>query len=245
LPAVSIAKPDGILDGHPASSKLELFEGYVQKIVEMAKANPKVWDDTVIMVTFDEGGGYYDSGYVQPIDFFGDGTRIPLLVISKYSEGGHVVHTYYDHVSFDKFVEANWGLKDTDLVCGRSRDNLPNPVAQGVQSVCAGQRDRPSATSWTCSTSTWHCVDEGADPWVEFANIDVPNQTKCLRGDQHRRSTALDWSLSCPGATSATGKGRVDFDSPEHYTASITMKDQGEVVRVEGKRYAACTSPSD
>ena len=94
-------------------------------------------------------------------------------------------------------------------------------------------------------TTTWHCVDEGADPWVEFANIDVPNQTKCLRGDQHRRSTALDWSLSCPGATSATGKGRVDFDSPEHYTASITMKDQDEVVRVEGKRYAACTSPSD
>jgi phospholipase C len=127
LPAVSIAKPDGILDGHPASSKLDLFEGYVQKIVEMAKANPKVWADTVIMVTFDEGGGYYDSGYVQPIDFFGDGTRIPLLVISRYSEGGRVVHTYYDHVSFDKFVEANWGLRET--ISERSRDNLPNPVA--------------------------------------------------------------------------------------------------------------------
>jgi phospholipase C len=128
LPAVSIAKPDALLDGHPASSKLELFEGYVQKIVEMAKANPKVWNDTVIMVTFDEGGGYWDSGYVQPIDFFGDGTRIPLLVISQYSQGGHVVHTYYDHVSFDKFVEANWGLDET--ISPRSRDNLPNPVAQ-------------------------------------------------------------------------------------------------------------------
>ncbi len=128
LPAVSIAKPDGILDGHPASSKLGLFEGYVKKIVEMAKANPKVWDDTVIMVTMDEGGGYYDSGYVQPIDFFGDGTRIPLLVISKFSQGGRVVHTYYDHVSFDKFVEANWGLRDT--ISPRSRDNLPNPIAR-------------------------------------------------------------------------------------------------------------------
>jgi len=127
LPAVSIAKPDGILDGHPASSKLDLFEGYVKKIVELAKANPKVWNDTVIMVTFDEGGGYYDSGYVQPIDFFGDGTRIPMLVISRFSEGGHVVHTYYDHVSFDKFVEANWNLRET--ISNRSRDNLPNPVS--------------------------------------------------------------------------------------------------------------------
>ncbi|HTA64826.1 MAG TPA: alkaline phosphatase family protein, partial [Xanthomonadaceae bacterium] len=126
LPAVSIVKPDGILDGHPASSKLELFEGYVEKIVEMAKADPKVWDDTAIMITMDEGGGYYDSGYVQPIDFFGDGTRIPLLVVSKYSQGGRVVHTYYDHVSFDKFVEANWGLGQT--ISLRSRDNLPNPI---------------------------------------------------------------------------------------------------------------------
>jgi phospholipase C len=126
LPAVSIAKPDALLDGHPASSKLELFEGYVQKIVQMVQANPQLWDNTAIVITFDEGGGYYDSGYVQPIDFFGDGTRIPMLVVSKYSTGGRVVHTYYDHVSFDKFVEANWGLNET--ISGRSRDNLPNPV---------------------------------------------------------------------------------------------------------------------
>jgi hypothetical protein len=91
----------------------------------------------------------------------------------------------------------------------------------------------------------WHCVDEGADPWLEFATIDVPDQTKCVRSEQHRRSTALDWSLSCPGNARATGKGRVDFDSPEHYVASVAMKGEGEVVRVEGTRYAACTSPAD
>ncbi|HTV84966.1 MAG TPA: alkaline phosphatase family protein [Dyella sp.] len=129
LPAVAIAKPDGLLDGHPASSKLELFEGYVQKIVQMVQANPQLWNNTAVMITFDEGGGYYDSGYVQPIDFFGDGTRIPLLVVSKYSQGGRVVHTYYDHVSFDKFVEANWGIDET--ISRRSRDNLPNPIQFG------------------------------------------------------------------------------------------------------------------
>ena len=128
LPAVSIVKPDAIVDGHPASSKLELFEGFVHKIVDMAKANPNVWADTAIVVTFDEGGGYWDSGYVQPVDFFGDGSRIPLLVVSRYSHGGRVVHTYYDHVSFDKFVEANWGLQQT--ISPYSRDNLPNPVAR-------------------------------------------------------------------------------------------------------------------
>jgi phospholipase C len=124
LPAVSIVKPDGILDGHPASSKLELFEGFTKKIIDMIQANPSVWADTAVMITFDEGGGYWDSGYVQPIDFFGDGTRIPMIVVSPFSTGGRVVHTYYDHVSFDKFVEANWSLPP---ISQRGRDNLPNP----------------------------------------------------------------------------------------------------------------------
>lgn len=91
----------------------------------------------------------------------------------------------------------------------------------------------------------WRCVDEGADPWVEFADRTSLSQMQCKRADEHRRSTALDWSLNCPGNPSSTGKGRVDFDSPEHFKASVTMEGQGEVIRVEGKRYAACTSPSD
>jgi phospholipase C len=126
LPQVSIVKPDENVDGHPASSKFELFEDFTQKIVQMVQANPTVWANTAIIITTDEGGGHYDSGYVQPIDFFGDGTRIPLLVVSPWSTGGKVVHTYYDHVSFDKFIEANWGIKTT--ISTRSRDNLPNPI---------------------------------------------------------------------------------------------------------------------
>jgi len=124
LPSVSFVKPSGFVDGHPASSKLNLFEGFVKKIVDGVKANPKLWADTAIFVTFDEGGGYWDSGYVQPLDFFGDGTRTPMIVVSKFSTGGHISHTYTDHVSVLKFIEANFGLGP---VTSRSRDNLPNP----------------------------------------------------------------------------------------------------------------------
>jgi len=125
LPAVSFVKPDGYLDGHPASSKVNLFEGFVKKIVDMTKANTSLWADTAIFITFDEGGGYYDSGYVQPLDYFGDGTRIPMIVVSNYSTGGHISHTYTDHVSVLKFIEANWTVPP---ITGRSRDNLPNPT---------------------------------------------------------------------------------------------------------------------
>jgi phospholipase C len=125
LPAVSFVKPSGWVDGHPASSKFNLFEGFTQKIVDAVKANPSLWKDTAIFITVDEGGGYYDSGYVQPLDFFGDGTRIPLIVVSPYAVGGHVVHVYYDHVSILKFIERNWSVPP---ITSRSRDNLPEPV---------------------------------------------------------------------------------------------------------------------
>jgi phospholipase C len=126
LPAVSFVKPSGLVDGHPASSKLDLFEGFTKKIVDAVQANPKLWKETAIFITFDEGGGYYDSGYVQPVDFFGDGTRIPLIVVSPYSTGGHISHVYGDHVSIIKFIERNWGLP---TITRRSRDNFPDPIA--------------------------------------------------------------------------------------------------------------------
>jgi phospholipase C len=125
LPAVSFVKPSGWVDGHPASSKWDLFEGFVKKIVDEVKSNPTLWSSTAIFVTVDEGGGYYDSGYVQPLDFFGDGTRIPLIVVSPWTKPGHISHNYADHVSILKFIEHNWQLP---TISGRSRDNLPNPT---------------------------------------------------------------------------------------------------------------------
>jgi phospholipase C len=124
LPSVSIVKPGWPSDGHPASSKIELFEGFSKNIVDALQANPELWSSTAVFITFDEGGGYYDSGYIQPVDFFGDGTRIPLLIVSPYTTGGHVNHAYSDHVSITKFIERNFKLAP---LTGRSRDNLPNP----------------------------------------------------------------------------------------------------------------------
>ncbi|HEY6241077.1 MAG TPA: alkaline phosphatase family protein [Burkholderiales bacterium] len=127
LPAVSFAKPDGLLDGHPQSSKLGLFEAYLKNILDTLDGNPRLKAKTAVFVVFDEGGGYWDSGFLQPLDFFGDGPRIPFLAISEFSRGGHVSHGYTDHVSILKFIERNWRLAP---LTARSRDNLPNPRAR-------------------------------------------------------------------------------------------------------------------
>jgi phospholipase C len=89
------------------------------------QANPRLWQSTAILITTDEGGGYFDSGYVQALDYFGDGTRIPLIAVSPYTRPGHISHEYTDHVSVLKFIERNWSLP---TISPRSRDNLVNPI---------------------------------------------------------------------------------------------------------------------
>jgi phospholipase C len=124
LPAVAFVKPSGVNDGHPASSRFDIFEAFTKKLLTELWKDPELWKTTAVFITVDEGGGYYDSGYIQTLDFFGDGTRIPLIAVSPWTRGGHVNHSYTDHVSILKFIEKNWGLP---TISGRSRDNLPNP----------------------------------------------------------------------------------------------------------------------
>jgi phospholipase C len=125
LPAVSFVKPDGTMDGHPFSSKWTLFEAFVSNILDLAQRNPKQWSEIAILITVDESGGYYDSGFIQPVDFFGTGPRIPMIAVSPFSTGGHISHVYNEHSSVVKFIERNWKLEEK--LSERSRDNLPNP----------------------------------------------------------------------------------------------------------------------
>ncbi|MBV9095624.1 MAG: alkaline phosphatase family protein [Streptosporangiaceae bacterium] len=122
LPAVSLLKP-GDPDSHPGYSTVAAFESFLATAIAAVQSNPAEWKSTAIFVTWDESGGYYDSGYIQPVSFFGDGPRIPLIVVSPYARPGFVDHTYNDHVSILKFIEANWGLSP---LTSYSEDNLPN-----------------------------------------------------------------------------------------------------------------------
>ena len=110
-------RPPGLLDAGGV-------RGFVTHAVDEVQNNPALWNNTAIFVTFDEGGGYYDSGYIQPVSFFGDGTRVPMVVVSPVREARLHRHTYTDHVSILKFIERNWSCRAVE----RSLDNLPNPT---------------------------------------------------------------------------------------------------------------------
>ncbi|MDA8050036.1 MAG: hypothetical protein M0002_08525 [Rhodospirillales bacterium] len=58
------------------------------------QANSELRRNAAIVITFDESDGDYGIGLIRQPDFFGDGRRIPVIVVSYYSKGGRVVHTY-------------------------------------------------------------------------------------------------------------------------------------------------------
>ena len=126
LPSVSFVVPKNLDSGHPGYSAPARYEAFLQDLIAKVKANPTLWAHTAILVTTDEGGGHFDTGYIQNVDFFGDGPRIPFLLVSPYARTGFIDHTYYDHSSVLKFIERNWRLPP---LSPRSRDNLPNPVS--------------------------------------------------------------------------------------------------------------------
>jgi phospholipase C len=125
LPAVSFVVPKNLVSGHPGYSAPVRYELFIQDLIAKVQSKPDLWANTAIIITTDEGGGYFDSGAIQNLDFFGDGPRIPFLVVSPYAKKGHVDHVYHDHASILKFIEYNWKLQP---LSARSRDRLPNPV---------------------------------------------------------------------------------------------------------------------
>lgn len=131
LPAVSFVVPPNTFSGHPGFSSPAAYEAWLSQVVQAVTAS-KQWSNTAILVTTDEGGGHFDTGPIQPLDFFGDGPRIPMLVISPYARKGSVDHTYNDHASILKFIERNWRLS---ALSPRSRDRLPNPSMQAASYV--------------------------------------------------------------------------------------------------------------
>lgn len=69
------------------------------------------WKDSVIVLTWDDYGGFYDHVAPPQVDTYGYGPRVPAIVISPYAAAGQVVHDRYDFTSVLKFMEDRFGLK--------------------------------------------------------------------------------------------------------------------------------------
>jgi phospholipase C len=111
LPDVSFIKPLGPDNEHPGYTDLLRGQQHVADIVH-AIQNSDAWESTAIIITYDENGGRWD--HVAPPnanDGWGDGTRVPAIVISPYARRGYVDHTQHDTLSILKTIEDRYDLQ--------------------------------------------------------------------------------------------------------------------------------------
>ena len=109
LPSVSFLKPIGEENEHPGYADTAEGDMHTAQLIDLIQKSP-AWQDTAIIITYDENGGFWDHVVPPTIDKWGPGARVPTLIISPYAKKGFIDHTQYDTTSILKFIEQRWGL---------------------------------------------------------------------------------------------------------------------------------------
>src|SRR5262249_9753838 len=111
LPAVSFIKQVGENNEHPGYSNLLQGQQSTAEIVHAIQNSPE-WQNTMIVITYDENGGRWDQ--VSPAKIgnglWGAGTRVPTIVISPYAKQHYVDHTQYTTESILSTIEKRFNL---------------------------------------------------------------------------------------------------------------------------------------
>jgi phospholipase C len=108
LPAVSWIIPNAKNSDH-ASETDGGGPSWVASIVN-AIGNSSYWSNTVIFITWDDWGGWYDHVAPKVINSYEYGFRVPLIVVSPYAKAQYISHATHDFGSILRFIEENWGL---------------------------------------------------------------------------------------------------------------------------------------
>ena len=109
LPAVTFYKPQGNLNQHAGYANLSDGDAHIAEVIDKLQRSPQ-WQHMLVVVTYDENGGFYDHAAVPAGDALGPGTRIPALIISPYAKRGFIDKTPYDTGSILRFITHRWSL---------------------------------------------------------------------------------------------------------------------------------------
>jgi len=109
LPHVVFYKPIAKLNLHPGYTDIASGDEHLNEIVAKLQKT-SAYKDMLIIVTYDENGGFWDHVAPPKRDRWGQGTRVPLIAIGPTVKRGHVDHTQYEFGSILKTIEDRFGL---------------------------------------------------------------------------------------------------------------------------------------
>ncbi|HYZ33755.1 MAG TPA: acid phosphatase [Crenalkalicoccus sp.] len=119
LPPVMFYKPVGRLNLHPGYADIRDGDEHLGDLVARLQAGPQ-YADMLILITFDENGGFWDHVPPPVRDRWGPGTRVPLIAVGPMVRRGNVDHTQYDFGSILRTIEDRFGLEPLGLLDGRN-----------------------------------------------------------------------------------------------------------------------------
>jgi len=120
LPAVSFYKPQGNLNMHAGYSDVEAGDRHIAHIVNSLRNGPQ-WKNSLVVITFDENGGWWDHVAPPQGDRWGPGSRIPALVVSPFARKGYVDHQVYDTGSILRLITRVFALEPLPGITERDR----------------------------------------------------------------------------------------------------------------------------
>jgi acid phosphatase len=109
LPQVSFYKPQGELNEHPGYTDVMSGDQHIADMVKKLQASPQ-WKHMLIIVTYDENGGFWDHVAPPKGERWGPGNRIPAIIISPYAKRGFIDSTSYDTTSILKLISKRFNL---------------------------------------------------------------------------------------------------------------------------------------
>ncbi|MFT3700513.1 MAG: acid phosphatase [Kofleriaceae bacterium] len=128
LPAVTFYKPEGDLNQHSGYASVDAGDKHIADLVAKLQASPQ-YKDMLIIITYDENGGWWDHVTPPFGDLLGPGTRIPAILVGPYVKTHYVDHTQYDTGSIIRFIEKRFGLSALPGITSRDQGLSANQEA--------------------------------------------------------------------------------------------------------------------
>ncbi|HTX40068.1 MAG TPA: acid phosphatase [Bryobacteraceae bacterium] len=119
LEQVVFYKPQGNLNEHAGYSDVQSGDEHIAGLIALLEKSPQ-WRHMVVVVTYDENGGFWDHLAPPKGDRWGPGTRIPAIIVSPFARKHLVDHTPYDTTSILRLITERFHLPVLPGI--RSRD---------------------------------------------------------------------------------------------------------------------------
>jgi phospholipase C len=109
LPQVTFYKPQGNLNEHAGYTDVMSGDQHIADVIAHLEKSPQ-WPHMLVVITYDENGGFWDHVAPPKADRWGPGSRVPAMIVSPFAKAGTVDHTLYDTTSILRFVTKRFNL---------------------------------------------------------------------------------------------------------------------------------------